>query len=82
MHGKLGIDRDVCAERKCSVRARPEVCACDDGCSPNRDDVRRKLWINRDVCAERKSSVRARPEVCARDDGCSPNRDVVRGKLI
>ena len=57
------------------------MCAWDDGCSPNRDDVRGKLGNNRDVCAERNSSAWAKPEVCAGDDGCSPNRDVVSGKL-
>ena len=43
MRGNLGNHRDVCAEENSSVRARPEVCALDDGFSPNRDVVHGKL---------------------------------------
>ena len=43
VRGKLGFNRDVCAEGKSSVWARPEVCERDDGCFPNRVVVRGKL---------------------------------------
>ena len=44
VRGRLEKYRIVCAEGGSSVRVRTEVCAWDDGYSPNRDVVRESLY--------------------------------------
>ena len=57
VRGKLGINRDVCAEENSSVRARPEVCARMMGvprtemwCAENLTDIKPGSVVESPVC--------------------------------